>query len=58
MDSEAKEIQQNELAALRAIFMDDFKDVVAKTAWNVKPDAPEFAIRVRPTDDELKDRVS
>ncbi|KAJ2791630.1 eukaryotic translation initiation factor 2-alpha kinase, partial [Coemansia guatemalensis] len=58
MDEATKEIQQNELAALKAIFMDDFKDVVAKTAWNVRQAAPEFVIQVRPTDDELKGRVS
>ncbi|KAJ2609836.1 eukaryotic translation initiation factor 2-alpha kinase [Coemansia sp. RSA 1365] len=58
MDEATKEIQQNELAALRAIFMDDFKDAVAKTAWNVRQAAPEFVIQVQPTDNELKGRVS
>ncbi|PIA15378.1 kinase-like protein [Coemansia reversa NRRL 1564] len=58
MDETTKEIQQNELAALRAIFMDDFKDVEAKTAWNVRQAAPEFVIQVQPTDNELKERVS
>ncbi|KAJ1963412.1 eukaryotic translation initiation factor 2-alpha kinase [Dipsacomyces acuminosporus] len=38
--------------------MDDFKDVKTKTAWNVKQDAPEFVITIRPTDDLLKDNVS
>ncbi|KAJ2821198.1 eukaryotic translation initiation factor 2-alpha kinase, partial [Coemansia erecta] len=57
MDEATKDIQQNELAALRAIFMDDFAEVEAKTAWNVKPDTPEFVIRIRPTDDELKEHV-
>ncbi|KAJ2597808.1 eukaryotic translation initiation factor 2-alpha kinase [Coemansia sp. RSA 1722] len=58
MDETTKETQQNELAALRAIFMDDFKDVETRTAWNVKPEMPEFVITVRPTEDEIKDSVS
>ncbi|KAI8318619.1 kinase-like protein [Martensiomyces pterosporus] len=58
MDEATKEIQQNELAALRAIFMDDFKDVETKTAWKVKQDVPEFIVTIRPTDDNLKDKVS
>ncbi|KAJ2497117.1 eukaryotic translation initiation factor 2-alpha kinase [Coemansia sp. RSA 1972] len=37
--------------------MDDFTDVEAKTAWNVKQDTPEFVVRIRPTDDELKEHV-
>ncbi|KAJ2369706.1 eukaryotic translation initiation factor 2-alpha kinase, partial [Coemansia sp. RSA 2610] len=37
--------------------MDDFNEVEAKTAWNVKQDAPEFVIRIRPTDDSLRDHV-
>ncbi|KAJ1754584.1 eukaryotic translation initiation factor 2-alpha kinase, partial [Coemansia sp. RSA 2167] len=57
MDEATKEIQQNEIAALRAIFMDDFTDVEAKTAWNIKQDTPEFVVQIRPTDDELKEHV-
>ncbi|KAJ2688353.1 eukaryotic translation initiation factor 2-alpha kinase, partial [Coemansia spiralis] len=53
-----RETQQNEIAVLQAIFADDYRDVVARTAWNVKQSAPEFVIRVRPTDGDLKDRVS
>jgi len=30
-----KEVQQNEIEALQAIFMDDFHEVVNKTAWKV-----------------------
>ncbi|KAJ1946542.1 eukaryotic translation initiation factor 2-alpha kinase, partial [Linderina macrospora] len=58
MDATTKEIQDNELAALRAIFMDDYKDVKAKTAWKVKQDAPEFILTVRPTDEALQAQVS
>lgn len=32
---ELKEIQLNEIEALKAIFMDDYRDVVNKTAWKV-----------------------
>lgn len=31
-----KEVQQNEIEALKAIFMEDFHEVVNKTAWKVK----------------------
>ncbi|KAJ2780654.1 eukaryotic translation initiation factor 2-alpha kinase [Coemansia interrupta] len=58
MDDTTREIQQNELAALRAIFMDDYRDVETKTAWNVKSDMPEFVITVQPTEDDLKGSVS
>ncbi|KAJ2103478.1 eukaryotic translation initiation factor 2-alpha kinase [Coemansia sp. S100] len=58
MDNTTKEIQQNELAALQAIFMDDYREVETKTAWNVRQDTPEFVITIRPTDEELRDRVS
>ncbi|KAJ1902536.1 eukaryotic translation initiation factor 2-alpha kinase, partial [Coemansia sp. IMI 209127] len=58
MDEETKEMQQNELAALRAIFMDDYRDVETKTAWNVKQSTAEFVLRVGTTDDEMKHSVS
>lgn len=34
---ELKEIQLNEIEALKAIFMDDYREVVNKTAWKVIP---------------------
>lgn len=34
-DLELDEIQQNELEALRAIYMDDFEQCDTKAAWNV-----------------------
>ncbi|KAJ2691014.1 eukaryotic translation initiation factor 2-alpha kinase, partial [Coemansia sp. RSA 1285] len=58
MDEATREIQQNELAALRAIFMDDYRDVETKTVWNVKQHTAEFVVQIRPTDDELKSSVS
>lgn len=33
---ELKEIQTNEIEALKAIFMDDFREVTNKSAWKVK----------------------
>ncbi|KAJ2032675.1 eukaryotic translation initiation factor 2-alpha kinase [Coemansia sp. S610] len=38
--------------------IDDYRDVETKTAWNVRQDTPEFVIMIRPTDEELRDRVS
>jgi translation initiation factor 2-alpha kinase 4 len=32
---ELKEIQTNEIEALKAIFMEDYHEVVHKTAWKV-----------------------
>lgn len=32
---ELKEIQTNEIEALKAIFMEDYHEVVQKTAWKV-----------------------
>lgn len=32
---ELKEIQTNEIEALKAIFMEDYQEVVNKTAWKV-----------------------
>ncbi|KAJ1774112.1 eukaryotic translation initiation factor 2-alpha kinase [Coemansia sp. RSA 1843] len=58
MDEETKEIQQNEVSALKAIFMDDYRDIETKTVWNVKPNTAEFAVRIRASDDELKNSVS
>ncbi|KAJ2517559.1 eukaryotic translation initiation factor 2-alpha kinase [Coemansia sp. RSA 1939] len=58
MDEATREIQQNELAALRAIFMDDYRDVETKTVWNVKQHTAEFVVQIRPTDDDLKSSVS
>ncbi|KAJ2879751.1 eukaryotic translation initiation factor 2-alpha kinase [Coemansia aciculifera] len=37
---------------------DDYREVETKTAWNVRQDTPEFVITIRPTDEELRDRVS
>jgi translation initiation factor 2-alpha kinase 4 len=33
---ELEEVQKNELEALKAIFMDDYQEVINKSAWKVK----------------------
>ncbi|KAI8390963.1 kinase-like domain-containing protein [Radiomyces spectabilis] len=45
---EIKEIQQNEIEALKAIFMDDYEEVINKTAWKVSQTAPEFLLHLYP----------
>lgn len=35
LEEELHEIQDYEVEALKAIYMDDFKDVEVKGAWNV-----------------------
>ncbi|OLY79661.1 putative serine/threonine-protein kinase ifkB [Smittium mucronatum] len=52
MDSLTKsnldEIQKNEYQALKAIFMEDFRDYKAPNAWKVDSITPEFIITVHP----------
>ncbi|KAI8639080.1 kinase-like domain-containing protein [Parasitella parasitica] len=43
-----KEIQENEIEALKAIFMEDFQEVVNKTAWKVSHSDPEFILHLYP----------
>ncbi|KAH8550420.1 kinase-like domain-containing protein [Umbelopsis sp. PMI_123] len=51
--SELHEIQTNEIEALKAIFMDDFKEVEEKkTAWNVATKNIEFIIHLTPSEEE------
>ncbi|KAI9476503.1 MAG: kinase-like domain-containing protein, partial [Benjaminiella poitrasii] len=45
---ELKEIQQNEIEALKAIFMDDYHEVVNKSAWKVAHADPEFILHLFP----------
>lgn len=45
---ELKEIQLNEIEALKAIFMDDYREVVNKTAWKVTQPDPEFILHLCP----------
>ncbi|KAI8582596.1 hypothetical protein K450DRAFT_226018 [Umbelopsis ramanniana AG] len=51
--NELHEIQTNEIEALKAIFMDDFKEVEEKkTAWNVATKTTEFVIHLTPSEEE------
>ncbi|CAO3646522.1 unnamed protein product [Mucor hiemalis] len=43
-----KEIQLNEIEALKAIFMDNYREVVNKTAWKVTQPNPEFILHLCP----------
>ncbi|KAI9264773.1 kinase-like domain-containing protein [Sporodiniella umbellata] len=52
---ELQEIQSNEIEALKAIFMDDFKEVVNKSAWKVAHTDPEFILRLSPLGVEESD---
>ncbi|KAI9596054.1 kinase-like domain-containing protein [Syncephalis fuscata] len=58
MNDELQELQNNELEALEAIFMEDFSRIVAKTAWKNAPSLPEFRIHLTPMSDHLKAFVS
>ncbi|KAK9710772.1 eukaryotic translation initiation factor 2-alpha kinase, partial [Basidiobolus ranarum] len=51
------EIQENELEALKAIFMNDFESVNIPSAWNIIPTEHEFRLHLIPHGDELKDSV-
>ncbi|GAB5588590.1 eukaryotic translation initiation factor 2-alpha kinase [Umbelopsis nana] len=54
--SELHEIQSNEIEALKAIFMDDFKEVEEKkTAWNVATQNIEFIIHLTPSEEVHED---
>ncbi|KAI9015775.1 kinase-like domain-containing protein [Phycomyces nitens] len=49
MDLEAlHEIQENEIEALKAIFMEDYQEVVDQTAWKIKSNVPEFILHLVP----------
>ncbi|CAG8437012.1 2949_t:CDS:10 [Diversispora eburnea] len=55
---EAKEAQENEIEALKAIFMEDYESVVVTTAWKVVPTGHEFRLHLKPQEQELKKHVS
>ncbi|RHZ86074.1 hypothetical protein Glove_55g46 [Diversispora epigaea] len=55
---EAKEAQENEIEALKAIFMEDYEPVVVTTAWKVVPTGHEFRLHLKPQEQELKKHVS
>ncbi|KAF8983829.1 hypothetical protein BGZ46_009397 [Entomortierella lignicola] len=52
------ELQQNELEALRAIYMEDYQPITVPSAWKTVPTTPEFRLHLLPQEDELKRHVS
>ncbi|KAI7870432.1 kinase-like domain-containing protein [Spinellus fusiger] len=42
------EIQENEIEALKAIFMDDYREVVDQSAWKITNNTPEFILHLVP----------
>ncbi|KAJ1674120.1 eukaryotic translation initiation factor 2-alpha kinase, partial [Spiromyces aspiralis] len=57
MNPSTQEIQQNELEALRAIYMDDYKDVKPETVWKIAQYAPEFVVKIRSLDEQYREKV-
>ncbi|KAI9320676.1 kinase-like domain-containing protein [Dichotomocladium elegans] len=49
---EIREIQENEIEALKAIFMEDYIPVVNQTAWKVANTPPEFILHLVPMEPE------
>ncbi|KAI9261602.1 kinase-like domain-containing protein [Phascolomyces articulosus] len=45
---ELHEIQENEIEALKAIFMEDYVEVANQTPWKVANSSPEFILRLTP----------
>ncbi|KAI8369907.1 kinase-like domain-containing protein [Choanephora cucurbitarum] len=45
---ELKGIQENEIEALKAIFMEDYHEAVHQTAWKVSHADPEFVLHLSP----------
>ncbi|KAF9926747.1 hypothetical protein FBU30_003741 [Linnemannia zychae] len=55
---ELNELQQNELEALRAIYMEDYQPITIPSAWKMIPSTPEFRLHLLPQEEELKRYVS
>ncbi|CAG8465302.1 15816_t:CDS:10 [Cetraspora pellucida] len=56
--NEDKETQENEIEALKAIYMEDYVPVVVTSAWKVAPTCHEFRLHLLPHEEELKEHVS
>ncbi|CAB5359519.1 unnamed protein product [Rhizophagus irregularis] len=55
---EAKQLQDDEIEALKAIYMDDFEPVINQNAWKqVVPTGHEFRLHLWPHEEELKKHV-
>ncbi|KAI7849877.1 kinase-like domain-containing protein [Circinella umbellata] len=52
---ELHEIQENEIEALKAIFMEDYVEVANQTPWKVANSSPEFILRLAPLGVEKDD---
>ncbi|KAG0224647.1 hypothetical protein BGW42_004971 [Actinomortierella wolfii] len=55
---ELHELQQNELEALRAIYMEDYQPITIPSAWKMIPTTPEFRLHLLPQEESLKRYVS
>ncbi|KAG0000001.1 hypothetical protein BGZ65_004723, partial [Modicella reniformis] len=55
---ELLELQENELEALRAIYMEDYQPITIPSAWKTVPTTPEFRLHLLPQEEELKRYVS
>ncbi|GET03001.1 serine/threonine-protein kinase [Rhizophagus clarus] len=55
---EAKQLQDDEIEAIKAIYMDDFEPVVNQNAWKqVVPTGHDFRLHLWPQEEELKKHV-
>ncbi|RKP34192.1 kinase-like domain-containing protein, partial [Dimargaris cristalligena] len=54
---ELQELQANELAALEAIYMQDFERVESASVWKITAPAPEFRLTLRPLETDLQAQV-
>ncbi|KAG0039161.1 hypothetical protein BGZ82_009421 [Podila clonocystis] len=55
---ELLELQENELEALKAIYMEDYQPITVPSAWKMVPSTPEFRLHLLPQEEELKRYVS
>ncbi|KAJ1652233.1 eukaryotic translation initiation factor 2-alpha kinase [Dispira simplex] len=51
------ELQTNEVAALEAIYMDDFERVESTGVWKISSSSPEFRLTLRPLEPDLQHRI-
>lgn len=52
------ELQEGELMALQAIFMEDYQPITIPSAWKNVPTTPEFRLHLLPQEEDLKRHVS
>ncbi|KAI9297132.1 Serine/threonine-protein kinase [Neoconidiobolus thromboides FSU 785] len=57
-DMNCNEIQENEIEALKAIYMDDFEIIESNVrSWKVSKKYKEFKIKIKPMDESIRDNV-